>query len=132
MLERASSRARAVAVAVGLLLVLSACQAPAASPGAKPAGSGASAAPTAAAGGGASKPAGTSAPTAGASGAAAPAGAAGAPAPGGPLEVVRMSDARVLATGPIYVALEKGYFREVGIDLQLESSAGVADIVAFL
>src|SRR5579884_120415 len=49
-----------------------------------------------------------------------------------PLDQVRMADARVLASAGIYVALEKGYLREQGIDLQLEPVAGTADIVPFL
>jgi NitT/TauT family transport system substrate-binding protein len=97
-----------VLVAVALLLALVACQAPA-----TPAPSAPPPAPAQAAG---EQPASTAA----------------APPAARPLDQVRMADARVLASAGIYVALEKGYLREQGIDLQLEAVAGTADIVPFL
>jgi NitT/TauT family transport system substrate-binding protein len=113
----------AVLLAAGLLIALAGCQAPAASPSAaKPpaAGSSGSAPPTAAGASGGPAAATT-----------APAAKPAAP-PSGTPDQVRMSDARVLATAPVYVALEKGYFREQNIELTLESSAGAADVVPFL
>src|SRR5581483_7929554 len=80
-------------VTLGLLLVLAGCQAP---------GAAAPAAKSTAAGGGSAAPA-ASPPS---SAAAAPSAAPAVAAPSGPLEVVRMSDAKELATAPVYVALE--------------------------
>jgi NMT1/THI5 like protein len=87
------------------LLALVGCQAPAASaPLAKPA------------------------PTATASGS----GAAPAAAAGGALEVIKVGDVRVLNGGGLYVAVEKGYFRDQGLDVRLENLTGGADAVPFL
>jgi NitT/TauT family transport system substrate-binding protein len=120
MLVHRSSRARVPWLAVGLLLALVGCQAPAASaPPAKPPASGA-------AGSAGGQPAASS-PAGGQ-----PAPAAAPAAPSGPLELVKSADSRVLTSAPMYVALEKGYFREQGIDLQLEHVAGGADVVPFL
>jgi len=97
------------------LLALVGCQAPAASaPLAKPA-------PTATASGSGA------APTAPGAAAAAPAAAAG-----GALEVIKVGDVRVLNGGGLYVAVEKGYFRDQGLDVRLENLTGGADAVPFL
>ncbi|HLI29328.1 MAG TPA: ABC transporter substrate-binding protein [Chloroflexota bacterium] len=96
-----------VRLGLGLLLLvpLLACQAPApAASKPQPAGATASSAPTA---------------------------APAVPTPS-TVEVVRMADTRVLAGGPIYLAVEKGYLREQGIELQFETMAGAADVVPFL
>lgn len=109
---------------LGLLLLgaLLACQAPAAQvPSAAPSATNAPAA--------ASTAAATSAPAA--SGAAATAPAAPAATAGEP-EVLRLADTRVLAGAPLYLAIEKGYFREQGIEVRFETMAGTADVVPFL
>ncbi len=104
----------------GLLLALVGCQTtPTAAPAAKPAAS----APTQSA---PAAVAPTAAPAASAAAASAPA------APTGPLDVVKVADAKALTSAGMYVALDKGYFREQNIDLQLETVAGGADVVAFL
>jgi NitT/TauT family transport system substrate-binding protein len=110
MLAHASFSVLTTVLAASLLALVG-CQAPAASaPTAKPA-------PAATAGGGGA------APTA----AAAPAAAAG-----GALELIKVGDVRVLNGGGLYVAVEKGYFRDQGLDVRLENLTGGADAVPFL
>src|SRR5579875_1928791 len=87
-----------------VLGTLAACQAPAAPPAASP--------PPA------DQAAGVSA-----------AQAASVPPP--PLQPLKIGDARVFTGVPIYVAVEKGYFQEQGIDLQFEPITG-ADSAAYL
>jgi NitT/TauT family transport system substrate-binding protein len=76
------------------------------------------------------------APAAGAP-AAAP-GAQGAQAAGAPTsgpavarepEVVKMADTLAFVSGPLMIAVEKGYFREQGIEPQIEVAAGGADVI---
>jgi NitT/TauT family transport system substrate-binding protein len=118
MKRHAMSRAHGFWLVAGLLLALVGCQTAPGAPAAKAPSGGT---------------AGGSAPAA-ASPTAAPAAAApSAPAPGsGALDIVKVADAKALTSAGMYVALEKGYFREQGIDLQLETVAGGADVVAFL
>jgi NitT/TauT family transport system substrate-binding protein len=60
------------------------------------------------------------------------AGPTTAPAAAPPaLQAMKMGDARVFTGVPIYVAVEKGYFQEQGIDLQFEPMSG-ADSAAYL
>ena len=100
-------RAGTPTTALIALLTLVACQAPAAPAVTRPASDAA--------------PAGGSAS---ASGAAPAKPAAAAPAAPPPLQVMKMGDARVFAGVPIYLAIEKGYFREQGIDMQFETISG--------
>jgi NitT/TauT family transport system substrate-binding protein len=105
-----SGVALVVWLALGLLVV--GCQGGTA-PAAK-SSTGVPAAPAAA-------PAGAAASTAGATGAAAP--AAREP------EVVKMADTLAFVSGPLMIAVEKGYFREQGIEPQIEIAAGGADVI---
>lgn len=66
----------------------------------------------------------TLAPTTAAPATAKPAGTAV-----GPLTVVRTGYVPVLIWAPFYIAVEKGYFRNAGIDLQLEALQGGSDAV---
>lgn len=58
------------------------------------------------------------------------AGSAASPAAGGPLAKVRVGYIPVLIYSPLYLAIEKGYFREQGIEVALTSFTGGADILA--
>ena len=102
---------------VGLLLVLVGCQ---------PTSTASPAAPTAAPA--ASGPA-AGAPSAPVTAVPQPTAAA---VPSGPPDVVKVADAKALTSAGLYVALEKGYYRDQNIDLQLETVAGGADVVPFL
>jgi len=46
--------------------------------------------------------------------------------------VLKVGDVRLLNGGGLYVAVEKGYFREQGLDVRLENLTGGADAVPFL
>jgi NitT/TauT family transport system substrate-binding protein len=52
--------------------------------------------------------------------------------PSGAADVIKVADAKVLTSAGLYVALDKGYYRDQNIDLQLETVAGGADVVPFL
>lgn len=54
----------------------------------------------------------------------------GSPAAG--LERVRMGDIALISNAPLYIAIEKGYFREAGIDLELPPFASAARMVPAL
>jgi NitT/TauT family transport system substrate-binding protein len=76
---------------------------------------------------------GTKIPQAGsASTSASSAPVASAPASPAPLDVLKLGDGRVFTAAPLYIGLEKGYFREQGIDLRLEPVVANADVVPFL
>jgi len=124
MTRRSTARILSGWLIAGTFLALVGCQTPpAAAPAARPAASSpAQDAPGAAASPAAPAPAGASA--------SAEAGAATAPS--GALDVVKAADAKALTSAGMYVALEKGYFRDQNIDLQLETVAGGADVVPFL
>jgi NitT/TauT family transport system substrate-binding protein len=55
--------------------------------------------------------------------------APGTSAATGPLTVVRTGYVPVLISAPYYIAVEKGYFKDAGIDLQLEPLQGGSDAV---
>src|SRR5205823_408935 len=61
--------------------------------------------------------------------AATPAAVAAATAAAGPMTVVHTGYVPVLISAPYYIAVEKGYFKDVGIDLQLEPLQGGSDAV---
>jgi NitT/TauT family transport system substrate-binding protein len=115
-MHRRSNQAAGILCAVSLLL-LSACQAAAESP--RPAHVQAAAGPTAAPAGAA--PPAASAPTA------------------TPAETARLPERTRLAAGattgvafPLYIGLERGYFTEIGIDLELEHILSGSQLVGHL
>ena len=55
-----------------------------------------------------------------------------APSSTGKLEELKVADAVSFAYAPLYWAIEKGYFKEQGIDLKLDTAVSAADVVAFL
>jgi NitT/TauT family transport system substrate-binding protein len=118
-------RIRVLFPALLSLVTLLACQPSAAPAASKPAGEGASSGGAPSAAGAATVAPASTAPMAAS---AAPPAAAAAPPP---LQVMKMGEARVFAGVPIYVAVEKGYFREQGIDLQFETITG-GDSAAYL
>jgi NitT/TauT family transport system substrate-binding protein len=54
---------------------------------------------------------------------------AGTPAAGGPLTLVRTGYVPVLISAAFYIAVEKGYFKEVGLDVQMEPLQGGSDAI---
>jgi NitT/TauT family transport system substrate-binding protein len=62
---------------------------------------------------------------------AAPAAAVATSAPAAPREpdVVKMADTLAFVSAPLMIAVEKGYFQEQGIDLQIQGTAGGADVI---
>jgi NitT/TauT family transport system substrate-binding protein len=127
MKMRLGSLPLTVSAVAALVVGAAGCQAPApAAPASKPAGAGGPAAAV---------PATASTPVASASSGAAVAPVAsapsGAPAPAAPsaLAVVKLADPLAFVSAPLLIAVEKGYFREQGIDVQLEPVAGGADVI---
>jgi NitT/TauT family transport system substrate-binding protein len=115
------STALALLAVVGLLL--GACTpAPAASPTAAPK---AEAKPT-----DAPKPAAAASPVASPSPSPSPAAKPAGAAPAGKTESVKVAHAPSVLFAPLYVAIEKGYFRDQGIDAQLETVAAGQDAMA--
>jgi NitT/TauT family transport system substrate-binding protein len=97
-----------IVLAAGLLLAAAGCQAPAA-PAPTPSSAAAAAPP-----------------------AAAPLAATAAPVPQREPDGLKLAATMAFVDAPIMMALEKGYFREQNLDVQIEPIAGAADVVAFL
>lgn len=129
------SRLRLIYVAVvGLLLsvVLTACGS-AASPTA-PAGSTAAPASAATARPTTAAPSTTANATAAsvAGSAPAPAGATGAAKPGGPADTIKVVHVPGLFFAPLYVAIDRGFFKEQNIEISLDKAASGSEVMAFL
>lgn len=130
------SRLRLVYIAVvGLLLsiVLAACG----SSAGPTATAGSTAAPASAA---AARPTTAAAPsttanatTASVAGSApAPAGATGAAKPNGPADTVKVVHVPGLFFAPLYVAMDRGFFKEQNIEISLDKAASGSEVMAFL
>src|SRR5581483_8160835 len=122
MPRQSRSPVLAAALAIMLLLGLAGCRSSAAPPAASAPSAQTPSQPAS------SSPAATSPPAA----VGQPAASSAPAPPSGPLEVIKMADAKALPSAPLYIAIEKGYFREQGIEAQLEHVAGGADVVPFL
>ena len=116
------SRLRLIYVAVvGLLLsvVLTAC--------------GSAASPAATAGSSAAPSTSANATTVSAAGSApAPANATGAAKPGGPADIVKVVHVPGLFFAPLYVAMDRGFFKEQNIEISLDKAASGSEVMAFL
>ncbi len=130
------SRLRLIYVAVvGLLLsvVLTACGS-AASPTAT---AGSTAAPASAA---TARPTTAAAPSTTANATAAsvagsapaPAGATGAAKPGGPADTIKVVHVPGLFFAPLYIAIDRGFFKEQNIEISLDKAASGSEVMAFL
>ena len=53
-----------------------------------------------------------------------------APKPSGPVQTVKIAHAPSLLFAPLYVAIEKGYFAEQGIEVSLETVTAGQDAMA--
>ena len=123
---------RATLVVLLLAGLAAACAGPAAAPAAAPAKPG-GAEPAAAAratGSGPGGSPGAPSPAALSPGERGPAGAVQPPAPLATPIKVRMGSVGSLADGPIFVAQERGYFAEVGLDVEDIRAQGVTELVA--
>ncbi|HZU77098.1 MAG TPA: ABC transporter substrate-binding protein, partial [Dehalococcoidia bacterium] len=127
-----SRRPRALLLRALLLVgLLAAAYAPAASPAptAAPAATRAPAATSAPAP--TRAPAATSAPAATNAPAAAPAtGATPAAAAGAPVHVKMADTAGAIGNAPVYIAIERGYFQQQGIDLEFADFPGGAQMIS--
>jgi NitT/TauT family transport system substrate-binding protein len=106
---------------VGLLLsvVLTAC--------------GSAASPAATAGSSAAPSTSANATTVSAAGSApAPANATGAAKPGGPADIVKVVHVPGLFFAPLYVAMDRGFFKEQNIEISLDKAASGSEVMAFL
>lgn len=50
----------------------------------------------------------------------------------GPLPEIKFAEALSFANGPVYWAVEKGYFRQNGVEVKFDPMAGAGDVVPFL
>src|SRR4051794_28483513 len=136
MKDRRRSGPVAAGIVAALALVASACQGAAPGASAPPSSPAAQAsAPTAGAGGATAPTVGGAAASPAAASAASPA-AASAPtteaAPAGPPLKVQVVTARLAAEAPTFVALDRGYFREAGLDVDLVPLATTSDMIPAL
>ncbi len=62
----------------------------------------------------------------------APAGATGAAKPGGPADTIKVVHVPGLFFAPLYVAIDRGFFKEQNIEISLDKAASGSEVMAFL
>ena len=62
----------------------------------------------------------------------APAGATGAAKPGGPADTIKVVHVPGLFFAPLYIAIDRGFFKEQNIEISLDKAASGSEVMAFL